>query len=118
MGACHFQGATKPKRACIIVFWKPCHSVAFSPKSFLRELDAVPGGHFFSLVLCWVWLPLESMFSVGLQVASSRMVSMIETLRRRGLLSEDILHFCLLCAVERETVDHLILHCAFSFSLC
>lgn len=58
------------------------------------------------------------MFSVGLQVASSRMVSMIENLRRRGLLSEDILHFCLLCAVERETVDHLILHSAFSFSLC
>lgn len=44
-------------------------------------------------------------------------VLMVDDLRRRGLSSEAISDLCLMCGQERETMDHLFVHCKLSFTL-
>lgn len=42
---------------------------------------------------------------------------MVDNLRRRGLSSEAISDLCLMCGEERETMDHLFVHCKLSSTL-
>lgn len=48
------------------------------------------------------------------RLAVSGKVAPADTLRRRGILSEEIFDVCPLCGVERVEVDHLFLHCKFT----
>lgn len=50
-------------------------------------------------------------------LAVSGKVSTAENLRRRGLFLENISDLYVLCGKERETNDHISVHCEFAYFL-
>ena len=95
--------------------WMPCSSGAFSCKSFYKELEGFPSINA-SASLAWLGLapPRVEAF---MWLALSGKVSTADNLRRRGLTSMAISDICVLCGKVNETVDHLFVHCEFSYSL-
>ena len=59
-----------------------------------------------------VWLGLvPSRFEAFCRLTVAGKISTANNLRRRGILWNSILDTCIICGKERESIDHLLLHC-------
>jgi hypothetical protein len=99
---CKLQGEGKDK-----LWWVPSRKGLFEVKSFYRAL--LPRGQ---VSFPWksVWkskTPHRVAFFVWTAVHSK--ILTLDNLGRRGLV---VVNRCWLCEIEKESVDHLLLHCA------
>lgn len=94
-----------------IQIWKPCPSGVFTTRSFHILLEG-------SIRVKSPWLGcLVGLFSptgVGWWLLER---CPLQIILRRGLTSEEISDLCELCNKERESVDHVFLHCGVVASL-
>ena len=95
--------------------WMLSPSGAFSYKSFSKELE---GSRSIKASSSLAWLGLAPpKVETFMWMALFGKASTTDNLRRRGLDSAAVSNLCVLCGKDNETIDHLFVHCKFSYSL-
>ena len=93
------------QRDCLI--WKPDSAGLFSSRSFYREIFSEVRS---PCALVWMGLAPPRVEAFCWLVVANK-ISMIDTLRRKELMSDSISDMCCLCGRELESIDHLFIHC-------
>jgi hypothetical protein len=98
----------KEDRMC----WRPSLTKGFHVKSYYKVLSS-PGGGLFPWKSIWkVKVPPRVAFFSW--TAALGKILTADNLRRRGLI---LVSWCCLCKADGESVDHLLLHCAYAKEL-
>uniref|UniRef100_A0A2N9IUI4 Reverse transcriptase domain-containing protein n=1 Tax=Fagus sylvatica TaxID=28930 RepID=A0A2N9IUI4_FAGSY len=92
--------------------WRPSLTKGFHVKSYYKVLSS-PGGGLFPWKSIWkVKVPPRVAFFSW--TAALGKILTADNLRRRGLI---LVSWCCLCKADGESVDHLLLHCAYAKEL-
>jgi hypothetical protein len=88
------------------LWWSPSHKGNFDVRSFYEALACKEVVHFLWKSIWRTKVPLKVAFFVW--SAALRKILTLDNLRKRRVVVIDI---CCMCKMNRESVDHLLLHC-------
>uniref|UniRef100_A0A2N9FZM9 Reverse transcriptase domain-containing protein n=1 Tax=Fagus sylvatica TaxID=28930 RepID=A0A2N9FZM9_FAGSY len=92
--------------------WRPSLTKGFHVKSYYKVLSSPRGGLFPWKSIWKVKVPPRIVFFSW--TAALGKILTVDNLRRRGLI---LVSWCCLCKADGESVDHLLLHCAYAKEL-